>query len=447
MMLSRRLLLGSLAAAAYGPLSGCAHPDTSALGPYVAGYYYAFPIFEFARTHWNAAAPNPQRPAHRYNMVLHRRTLTDHTGRNVTTPNNDTVYSSARLDLTNGPVLAEFPTLHDRYFSISFMNAFTDNFAYIGTRSSNGNGGRALIVGPAWQGETPANARLIRSQTDDVWMLTRIVVDGPDDLAAANAAQDQVRIVEAPEPTLLPVAPRAEPDLGNMLGVVNAVLARSSCADPVGRRADGFARIGIRAGELDAWGALSPQQQQLWRDGAAQAGSILRQGFLLGGETVSGWTYPPPGVGSSRASDEVRAAVALSGLAALEADEATYARADIDQMGEALTGARAYTLTIPADVPARAFWSLSMYQLEPDGRLFFTENPIARYSIGDRTPGLLRNNDGSAAVLMQHGRPDDTSANWLPTPPGPFVITFRVYLPERAMTSGSWRLPPIRRLD
>jgi hypothetical protein len=127
MMTSRRSLLAG--AASLG-LIGCAHGAADdPIDHYVAAYYYAYPIYEFARTAWVAAAPNAQRPVHRYNVIAHRRGLTDHTGRSVTTPNNDTVYSSARLDLTNGPLLAEFPTLHDRYFSIAFMNAYTDNFA------------------------------------------------------------------------------------------------------------------------------------------------------------------------------------------------------------------------------------------------------------------------------------------------------------------------------
>jgi len=437
---SRRHALQLFSAAA---LSACAHRDADTTSA-VAAYYYCFPIFEFARASSAAAAVNAQRPQHRYNRVLHRRTLADHTMRAVTTPNCDTVYSSAYLDLTNGPVLTTLPTLHDRYFSIAFMNAYTDNFAYVGTRATGGEGGPTMIANAAWRGDVPAGTRLIRSDTDDVWMLARILVAGVEDLPGANAVQDQIRIVEAPAPTLPPVAPTSADDLENFIAVVNATLARASLADPVGSRAGRFADVGLRPGDLTAWQSLSPAQQERWRQAAAQAQATLRTGFTLRGETLSAWHYPPPGVGSQTAADDVRAAVALSGLAALEVEEATYARADTDAAGDALDGQHRYTLTIPANVPASAFWSLSMYQLEPDGRLFFTENPINRFSIGNRTPGIARNADGGMTIALQADAPAD-GANWLPTPRGPFVVTFRAYLPQPPMLTRAWRLRPVQR--
>ncbi|MDZ4693343.1 DUF1254 domain-containing protein [Terricaulis sp.] len=440
---SRRTLLAGGAFAALAHAAGCAH-SASPSDPYLDAYYYAFPIYEMARTAWAAAGPTPQRPAHRFNTLQQRRTLTDHTGRNVTTPNNDTVYCSARLDLSNGPVLVSIPTVRDRYFSVAFMNAYTDNFAYVGTRATGGEGGPTLVAGSSWRGEAPAGTRLIRSDTNDVWMLARILVTGVEDLPAANAVQEQIRIIDAPAPTLPPVAPTNADDLENFLAVVNATLARASLADPVGSRARNFADVGLRPGDLDAWRSLNPAQQGRWRQAAAQGQATLRTGFTLRGETLSGWHYPPPGVGSQSGADDVRAAVALSGLAALEAEEATYARADTDSAGAPLNGAHRYTLTIPPNVPASAFWSLSMYQLEPDARLFFTENPINRFSIGDRTPGIARNADGSMTIAIQADAPTDTG-NWLPAPRGPFVITFRAYLPQPAMLNHSWRLPAVQR--
>lgn len=440
--LSRRTLLTGVATVTLG---ACATAPADPIDHYVAAYYYAFPIYEFARTAWASAGPTAQR-AHRFNQPMHRRTLTDHTGRNITTPNNDTVYTSARLDLSNGPLLAEFPTLPDRYFSIAFMNAYTDNFAYVGTRATGGQGGLALIVGPTWEGQAPAGARIIRSQTDDVWLLARILVDGPEDLAAANAAQDQIRFLETPEPSLPPVAPTSSDDLENFLAVTNAMLARGPLTDPVGRRASDYIDTGLRAGDVGAWSSLTQAQRDHWIVAAARAQQTLRSGFTLRGQTLNGWHYPPAGVGAPGDADDVRAAVALSGLAALEAAEATYARADDDDHGEPLTGEHAYTLTIPPNVPAGAFWSLSMYQLESDGRLFFTENAINRFAIGDRTPGLAANADGSYTIALQRNEPSAGRDNWLPTPAGAFVVTFRAYLPQTPILGGTWRLPAVLRL-
>src|SRR5216684_146851 len=66
-------------------------------------YIYAFPLHEMYRVRYQALynPANPRRAA--VNRFLHRRALSDHTSRGVTTPNNDTIYSSAFLDLSQGP--------------------------------------------------------------------------------------------------------------------------------------------------------------------------------------------------------------------------------------------------------------------------------------------------------------------------------------------------------
>ena len=71
------------------------------------------------------------------------------------------------------PVEVIAPTDKQRYFNITFMDAFTDNFAGIGTRLTGGRGGRFWVVGPQWQGAAPADVTVLQSSTSDVWMLAR----------------------------------------------------------------------------------------------------------------------------------------------------------------------------------------------------------------------------------------------------------------------------------
>jgi hypothetical protein len=77
---------------------------------------------------------------------------------------------------------------------------------------------------------------------------------------------------------------------------------------------------------------------------------------------------------------------------------------------------------------------------------YLVDNPIDRYSIGDRTPGLRNNNNGSVTITMQTEQPDDT-ANWLPTPRGDFRPILRMYDPGESVLDGTYTLPPIKRLD
>jgi len=94
------------------------------------------------------------------------------------------------------------------------------------------------------------------------------------------------------------------------------------------------------------------------------------------------------------------------------------------------------------------FWSLSMYEATPDGQFFFTDNPIKRYAIGDRTAGLKRNADGTLDIWIGRTDPGGArSANWLPAPKsGPFGLYLRTYLPRAELLNGQFRFAPITRV-
>jgi hypothetical protein len=438
--LSRReAILAGLSAAAW---AGGARAESSA--PLTDAFYFAFPRFEFARSAWAAAAQTPNRPQARWNQVNHRRGFSDHTARVVTTPNNDTIYSSAWFDLTNGIVVLEAPTVLDRYLSMAFLDAQTDNFAAIGTRATGGAGGLFALVGPDWRGAVPRGTLAIRSPSNDVWMIARILADGrPDDVAAANAIQDQIRVVDAPAPSPPQIAPSQASDWENLLSVVNERLARQATAQSFAGSRAALRRWGVHPGSTGVWSSLQDEVRAAWRAQGPAVLATLVEGFAAGGETVHNWRYPPATIGSASASDFIRSAVALSGLGALNREEATYARCDIGPDGAALDGGRRYALKLPDRVPVRAFWSLSMYAHEPDGRLFFAENPLGRFAIGDRTPGLHRDPDGGLTIHMSHEEPADGVANWLPAPAGRFSVVFRTYLPETEILSGTWRIPEI----
>jgi hypothetical protein len=100
-----------------------------------------------------------------------------------------------------------------------------------------------------------------------------------------------------------------------------------------------------------------------------------------------------------------------------QADSSTdRANARLDTAGHVLDGRNSYELRFDKDhlPPVDAFWSVTMSYAKG----FMVPNPIARYAIGDRTPGLRRDPDGGIRILIQHARPVDPKAvNWLPRPP------------------------------
>jgi hypothetical protein len=98
-------------------------------------------------------------------------------------------------------------------------------------------------------------------------------------------------------------------------------------------------------------------------------------------------------------------------------------------------------------MPVDGFWSLSVYSVEPDGRRFFADNVLHRWAIGDRTPGLDRNADGSLDILMQRDPPDDGEfSNWLPLPDCRFHLGLRNYEPRAELLEGRFRYPAIERI-
>lgn len=397
-------------------------------------YRFGFPLYQLVFTRQQAAARIPP-GFNPVNFLFHRPTLADANARDVTTPNNDTLYSSAWLDLSAGPVELTMPALPRRYHSVALMSAFTDVFAVLGTRANGGRGGKFWIAGPDWAGEPPADVQLVRAPTSDVWLLVRVLVDGPSDLAAARSAQQGFKL-EGPKPDR-PFAARAtDPtDPEAFLAVVNEALARGGLPAAKARVARRLAKAGIGV----PFAALKPAMQAAWRTHIRAFYDDLRVGLGHGGETVHGWSYPRAGIGTADADDLYRARVALGGLGALPREEAIYLGTGT------LDGNRNWVLRMPANVPVEAFWSLSLYEIAPDGRLFFTRNPIDRFALGDRTPGLKRNADGTIDIRISARRPDDT-ANWLPAPSGPFRLTFRGYLPGPALLGGTFRLPAVEEL-
>ncbi|MEI6486554.1 MAG: DUF1254 domain-containing protein [Sphingomonadales bacterium] len=371
------------------------------------------------------------------NAMIPRVTLADATTREITTPNNDTLYGSAWLDLSQGPVFFTIPPLK-RYHSAALMSITSDVVAVLGTRSNGAGGGRYAIVGPGWRGDLPAGVEVVRSPSNDAWLLVRVIVNGEDDLPAAADGLTRFTISALNAVPPLDLAPPTLPDGKTFLSVVNAAIARSG-DELLKARAASFAGSGIG----QDWDQLTPEQQKLWNDSLPALIAELKGG-LLNGKGIDGWIYPPFNMALYGEDDDLRSMVALGGLAALPRVEAMYVSARSDGDGKPLTGEKSWRVKIPARLPVGGFWSLTMYQAEPDGRLFFVPNALNRFAVGDRSEHLRPERDGSIELFVQHAQPSgERVVNWLPAPKGPFVLMFRAYLPGAPLLDGSVRLPPV----
>jgi hypothetical protein len=464
----RALLAGTLAAA---PAFAHAQESPTMLRDLARrATIYLFPVWEMYRTRWQSTVNEANPLRQRLNRFRHVAELAGPRARLVTTPNNDTLYSTAWLDLSIEPLFLTVPPVGDLYYSYAFIDLFTNNFAYVSHRLCGGQPPTHMIVGPAWNGDASSEVKLIRAPTNSVWLIGRILVDGPEELDRVRTLQRRVlletpdmrnerRILEAGElmrqRTTAPAEPAADwpapnrADPFDLFEIATRALGESPLADRDKAVLESFAPLKLRPGRKFDLRSFSEVERQAIKSGIEQGYIEICDAGGRRGRTVDGWIYGERHLGNFGDDYLYRAATALTGLGALEPAEAVYTSCSIDAAGKPLTGAQHYELSFPADglPPAHAFWSLAMYEVTPEGRAFFFDNPINRYAIGDRTPGLRTEPDGSLTLYLQHDRPEgDRAANWLPAPAGPMRLVLRAYEPGPSLIDGRYRVPPVRRL-
>lgn len=410
---------------------------------------YGFPLFETARTRHRDLLGADGQPPLAPNVVRHDRALSDHETRWITTPNNDTLYSRAWLDLSAGPVQVDISRLPEgRYWSVAFMDAFTNNFAIIGQRQEGAGPVRVTLVGPRGSAG-PEAGRVIRAPGNDVWLFARWLVDAEGDLSVSHQMQASMELTAPIGSSYPEVVPADRLDPACFVAVLAHQLNRNPppLADaPVLAR---IAQAGVVPSSADPWPRFPAELQHAWTTRLADSMKLLRASMPSGLFVTQRWRRRGESIGDFGTDYRERAAVALGGLAALPPVEAVYASRVSDDDDAPLHGGADYCLTVPpSGVPADSFWSLTMYEPAPDGRRYFVDNPIRRYSIGDRTPGLRYEQDGSLRIWIRHGVPSDPArqANWLPAPAGPFLLSLRAYLPRPALSSWSCELPTLKRL-
>lgn len=357
----------------------------------------------------------------------HRHRLSTPADRGVVAPNQDTLYSSGWFDLRDGElIVAVDPIDPARYWSVMLIDAHT-HVAYV-SRRLHGSGGTSVrvVLDPGRAPVVDAPVDVLRLPTPTLWVLVRVLVDGPDDLAAARAVRRRIRVSQAGRPG------------GGVTGTAPVDVWGAGTAE--GRATRTFQRLGA-ALALDPPGAWQPPLPdggaELLADPPPEA--VLAAGVEAGEAALSGH-----GLGADRHRDgwatrsrgadfgddtTYRAAFARTSLAGhLPAENRSYSRAH--------DGSQAARLRFPpGSPPVDGFWSLTLYG--PD--LFLVDNPLDCHAVGDRTPGVVRS-DGSSVVTVAAEPPEDASA-WLPSPDGPCVLALRAYEGEPDVVDATW-FPP-----
>ncbi|MFK7730871.1 MAG: DUF1254 domain-containing protein [Pseudomonadales bacterium] len=415
----------------------------------VQAYVYAYPLVHTNKFRWiwhSKDSPMYRGPA---NQLNHNRVLMNAETTVAATPNNDTLYTLAFLDLSEAPLIIEVPAIKDRYYTIQLADMYATNFASFGSRTGAA-AGKYLMVPPGWQGEVPEGIeKVYESTTPWTMFLLRILVDGKADIPAVNALQDQFRLLTVdgkPSPAYAGKIPDlvdpANP--ADAWRVINRELASNPPIPAHESYLSQFSNIGIgidlpiKLSDLDA-----ETSKGLSRAAETAHQIVTAQAADISSVNLNHWGYPKQDIGRYGSDFAYRAAVTLMGLMANQPEEAVYLSSYTDVEGQALDGTKHYRMHFPADnlPPANAFWSATMYD---SATYAFSGNKLNRFSIGDRTERLKYNQDGSLDIFIGPTVLDEGEiSNWLPTPDGPFYMFLRVYNPETSVIEQTWEPPGV----
>jgi len=417
-------------------------------------YLYGYPLVMMDLTRAHAA--RTQGPE---NRLLRVRAFPGAEFRDVVRPNVDTLYTSAFIDMAQGPWVFEMPPNTQRYELMPFMDAWTNVFAAPGTRLNGGQGTRLLLAAADWQGEVPAGLSLVRPPTRIVWLIGRTQTRGEADYPLVHRLQDGLTLRHladwqagrtAADPAWT-AEPPASPPIAQMQAMATteffARLARLMLDNPPAAvdapMLHKLSQLGLRPGQPPDWTPLQHCKMVLarWLAEHRVARELAKPRAF-----VNGWSTPPALLGRYGQDYNTRAVVAMVGLGANLPADAMYPSARVDSQGRPLNGSRRYRLHFRAGAlpPVQAFWSVTAYGADD----FLIANALQRHALGDRDP-LVFNADGSLDLWIQAEAPTQAPiSNWLPVGRGQDVLlNARLYWPRPEALDGRWTMPAIERLD
>lgn len=407
--------------------------------------------------------------------MVHARNLINASFTDVVRPNADTLYSLAYLDLRKESIVLRVPPISDRYHVLQFLDAYSNNFFYIGTRTNITSGGSYLITGPNWNGIVPSGMTQIKSPTNLATIGGRILVNGPQDVSNVRALQDKF--------VLSPLSLFEDGTRNNPVGTTTSkttttIMNTTKKEAPVSPQPSFIPKTGIKIFDeiskdmvenppyqydadvlakfnlIGIGPGLTPSSEETAKANATTIKEALQRGIEEGeklidekvrnlGTVVNGWSFNLD-TGDYGTDYLLRAAIAKTAHGANSPQEALYPAVFTDDRGEQLTGSRNYVIHFDKDriPPVNGFWSISMY----NSKDYFVDNPINRYAIGDRTPSLKYNADGSLDIYIQHDSPEkDKEFNWLPAPSDDkFSLILRLYIPQEVILKGQYQYPPVQ---
>lgn len=431
------------------PLTSCQSKNERARDLAREAYIYAFAAVDHNKAVWSIL-DRFETPPNRFIANTH---LFGPENAVVVSPNNDTYYAYAVLDISREPVVVTIPAIEGRYFCIQLCDIFTDCPDYISSRATGDGPGHYLVARSDWNGTVPENIdRVIKIPATFALALARTQVFDTDDTRAAEIsqsyeAQPLSQFAGTTPPTGEPLTwpyPYFDAKTGDaegFFGMFNTMVQYQLLTDTDQRLMKKFESLGLSPGKRFSRSDFDPAVWAEIEAGAEAGRNEIRLQADRIGENVNNWNFSPVNAGRWGTDYMTRAATAWKYIYANIPEEAVYIIANADSEGQPLSGAHRYTVTFPADRIPRVeyFWSLTMY----NGKGYLVENPAGRYTIKDRD-NLVYGRDGSLTLCIQSENPaEEHRNNWLPAPDGEFYMVLRLYGPPEEAIRGDYQIPAV----
>lgn len=420
----------------------------------VQAYLYGYATVELYRTFYKQVLDPKRGHSIGVNEFNHIRKLATPKDTWVVTPNNDTLYSRAWLDLSNEPIILHIPPIKDRFFVFPIGDFFHDTVASLGWWNVGQNGGDFALTTTDWQGVLPDGIERIDVSTTLCWLLARTLTSGdPEDIKQVHALQNQYSLTPLSKWGKMTGSKQKferkypignEDDPLSFFVILNEMLRFNPPRPADEGLVATFKEIGLHPTQQFELDTINKAVRTGLTNAIKDAQSIMAVKGQSMAEIINGWLYLP---GPKEFGTDYLFRAALESVALLhgESEMTVGYIGNVDGQGKPLDGNNNYEIKFDVPPPVFGFWSLTLY----DGKSKrLVDNPINRYSIGDRTKGIKYAKDGSLTIHLHHQKPGkEAAANWLPAPKGPFYVVIRAYNAGPEVFNGSWSPPPIRLVE
>ncbi|NWB31309.1 DUF1214 domain-containing protein [Pseudomonas gingeri] len=381
-------------------------------------------------------------------------------GSNVTTP-----YVFAYFDLSHGPMLLHYPPGATAGSLIDWWDRPLTDVGMIGPDA--GNGAVYILVGPGHvaPAAVPADAHILHSRTCKVLMFCRGLDTDLDKVVAVFSTTKVALCSSGQGPQrarLLRFKPEGElTSMAHPGGMAYwSRLTNALRGQPVEERDRFFAAM-LRPLGIETNRDFSPdERQRVILEKAASLGEAMAKVTAFN-KRLAGiryredtrWEYliaphydnEQDGPAGALLEERTAFFYEVTGTSAAVLTQtpgvgSAYLAAYQDKSGAAFDGGRSYRLRVPPHVPAKLFWSVTLYDTQTRGLI---RNP---QEIADRSSrqDLLKNPDGSIDIIFGPTAPAGYERNWIPTTPTKSWYTyFRLFGPLDPYFERSWVLADI----